>query len=56
MKCITKREMEKLLKHGVIKHSKYGIVNEQGTPTGFYKTRTHRYIEDKYVDIARKLD
>lgn len=52
---ITKQEMDKLFKHGIIKQTSYGIVSKLGKPTGFYKTKTNRYIEDKYVNIAKDL-
>ncbi len=56
MKKITNEEMKKLFKHGIIKHTARGIANKDGKPTGFYRTRTSRYIEDKYVDMAKNLD
>lgn len=52
---ITKKEMDKLFKHGILKQTAKGIVNKEGKPTGFFGTRTKRYIEDKYIEIARKL-
>lgn len=52
---ITKTEMDKLFKRGILKQTTHGIVNEDGKPTGFYGTKTKRYIEDKYIDMARKL-
>lgn len=47
--------MDKLFKHGIIKHSSNGVISNDGKPTGFYKTKTNRYIEDKYVEIAKEL-
>ena len=55
IKQITKEEVNVLLKNGVLKNTTDGLVNQKGYPTGFYTTRTKKYIEDKYVDIARKL-
>lgn len=55
MKRITNEEMKKLFKHGIVRHTSKGIVNNDGNPTGFYRTRTSRYIEDKYVDMAKSL-
>lgn len=54
MKLITKEEMEVLLKHNVVRNSHRGIIDKRGFPVGFYRTRNKRYIEDKYVGIARK--
>lgn len=47
--------MDTLLKNGIIKQTSRGIFSKDGKPTGFYRTKTNRYIEDKYVDIARTL-
>lgn len=55
IKIITQKEMNTLLKNGIIKHTARGIVSKDGKPTGFYRTKTNRYIEDKYVDIAKSL-
>lgn len=55
MKTITKNEFQKLLKHGMVKLTDNGVISAKGQPTGFYKTKTNRYIEDKYADMARKL-
>lgn len=55
MKEITKKEMEALLDKGVIRNSKKGYVKQNGDIVGFYRTRHRRYLEDKYVDIAKKL-
>lgn len=56
MKLITKEEMNRLLKNGIVHNSHKGIVNKGGYNIGFYRTRNKRYIEDKYVDIARDLE
>lgn len=55
MKEITKKEMEALLAKGVIRNSAKGYVKQNGDVVGFYRTRHRRYLEDKYVDIAKKL-
>ena len=55
MKEITKKEMEALIKNGVLRNSENGFVKENGDVVGFYRTRHRRYLEDKYVDIAKKL-
>lgn len=55
MKQITKEEMERLLSNGIVRNSHKGFVDKKGFTVGFYRTRNKRYIEDKYVGIARKL-
>lgn len=55
MKEITKKEMEALIEKGVICNSTRGYVKQNGDIVGFYRTRHRRYLEDKYVDIAKKL-
>ena len=55
LKEITKKEMEALLKNGVIRNSDRGFIKTNGDVVGFYRTRHRRYLEDKYVDIAKKL-
>lgn len=55
MKLITKEEMNTLLKNGIVRNSHNGMVDKRGFTVGFYRTRNKRYIEDKYVGIARKL-
>ena len=56
IKEITKRELEILFENGIIKNSRRGIVNKHGDLTGFCTTRNKKYIENKYVNIARKLE
>lgn len=48
-------EMRLLEKNNVIKNTKYGYIDREGNTTGFCRTRHKAYIEDKYVDIAKKL-
>ena len=55
LKEITKKEMEALIEKGVIRNSTRGYVKQNGDIVGFYRTRHRRYLEDKYVDIAKKL-
>lgn len=55
MKMITNEEMKRLFKNGIVKHTSKGITDKNGNPTGFYRTKTNRYIEDKYADIAKSL-
>ena len=45
--------MELLIKNEVVRNSSKGFVDKN--QIGFYRTRNRRYIEDKYVDIAKKL-
>lgn len=56
MKKITKEEIDLLLENNVIKNTTRGFVGQETNYTiGFYRTRHNRYMEDKYVDIARNL-
>lgn len=55
MKEITKENVELLIKNKVIHNSTKGLVDKKGNIVGFYRTRNKRYIEDKYVDIAKRL-
>lgn len=55
MKLITKEEMNTLFEKGILRNTKKGIVDRRESNVGFYRTRNKRYIEDKYVAIARKL-
>ena len=32
-----------------------GFIGSDGNEIGFYRTRHKRYMEDKYVDIAKKF-
>lgn len=54
MKEVTKEQMELLIKNGVVRNSSKGFVDKNENQIGFYRTRNRRYIEDKYVDIAKK--
>ena len=55
LKEVTKEQMELLIKNGVVRNSLKGFVDKNENQIGFYRTRNRRYIEDKYVDIAKKL-
>lgn len=46
--------MNALMNNGILRNSHHGIVDKNGFTVGFYKTRNKRYIEDKYVAIARE--
>lgn len=56
MKEIKLEEMKLLLKNEIIRNTKNGFVNRDGVQVGFYKTcHNKRFLEDKYVDIAKNL-
>lgn len=55
MKEIKKEAVELLEKKKIIHNSGRGYVDKFGNVVGFYRTRNKRYIEDKYVDIAKRL-
>ena len=55
MREITKKEMETLVNKKIIINTNEGYKNKFGSTIRFYRTRNKRYIEDKYVDIAKKL-
>lgn len=55
IKQISKQQIEKLLKDGVIRNTHRGYVKANGEHLGYYKTcGGHRYIEDYYVDLFNK--
>lgn len=47
--------MELLIKNGIVRNSAKGFIDKNDNQIGFYRTRNRRYIEEKYVDIAKKL-
>lgn len=52
IKYISKNEIEKLLSDGVIRNTKYGYIDRNGNPVGYYRTKgvaKKRYIEDRFV-------
>ena len=57
LKEISKQEIEKLIKAGIIRNSHEGYVNpKKHYRIGYYKTcGGHRYIEDWYADKAKTL-
>lgn len=58
IKEISKKELDVLLKNGILRNSHNGFINERGYHVGYYKTSgcAHkRYIEDAYVNKAREL-
>lgn len=55
MEQITKKQMDVLIENGILKNTREGIVTPDGMPTGFYQTRNKKYIEEKYVCIAKDL-
>lgn len=55
MKEIKKEEMELLESRQIIHNSDKGFVDRSRNVIGFYRTRNKRYIEDKYVNIAKKI-
>lgn len=55
LKEIEKEEMKLLENRKIIFNSSGGFVDKFGNIIGFYRTRNKRYIEDKYVDIAKRL-
>ena len=55
MKQINNEEMKKLIDNKYVQNSKKGLVDKYDNVVGFYHTKNKRYIEDKYVDIAKKL-
>lgn len=56
MKEIKKEAVELLEKRKIIRNSSRGYVDKFGNIIGFYRTRNKRYIEDKYVDITKRLN
>lgn len=55
IKPITRKEINILIENGIIHNSYNGIVDSKNNPVGYYAAKTKVYIEDKYVDIARKI-
>ena len=58
MKEISKNEIQKLIEKGFLKNTGSGYVNpKKNYRVGYYKTcGGHRYIEDWYSDMAKKLN
>jgi len=55
LKQISNEEMKKLIDNKYLRNGSKGFVDKRGDTVGFYRTRNKRYIEDRYVDIAKKL-
>lgn len=56
IKVVTKREKEKLIKHGFLRNTHNGYVDKRGHHTGHYKTCGGKiYLEDSLADIAKQL-
>ncbi|MCD8291185.1 MAG: hypothetical protein LUC91_06770 [Prevotella sp.] len=55
IKTITVDEVKALLNAGILRNTNRGFVNKSGDTVGYYVAKSRRYIEDKYVDIAKKL-
>lgn len=55
IKIITKEEVQLLIDKGILKNTKYGLVDQTLTPTGYYITRHKRYIEDRFADMAKLM-
>ena len=58
MKEISKKEIEKLIKAGFIKRASNGYINpKRNQRVGVVRTvhGRHRYIEDFYADMGKKL-
>ena len=60
MKEISKEEIQKLIEKGFLKNPKNGYVNpKKNYRVGYYRTKgagAKRYIEDFYVDMAKRLN
>lgn len=54
MKEITKEQVKLLMDKKIIKNGINGITDGDNRPIGFYRTRNKRYIEDRYVSIAKQ--
>lgn len=55
LKQISKEEIQKLLKAGVIRNSNYGYIDQKGRHIGYYKSVHKRWIEDRFVNQAQTL-
>ena len=55
MEQITQEQINALIENGILRNTREGIVNTDGLPAGFYKTRHKKYIEEKYLYIAKTL-
>lgn len=55
LKQISKEEIQKLLKAGVIRNSNYGYIDQKGRHIGYYKSVHKRWIEDRFANQAQTL-
>jgi len=58
IKPVTKKEIELLKEHGIIKHKGNVFVNNRGQEIAYYRTRgaaAKIYLEDWYANQAKKL-
>lgn len=55
LKQISKEEIQKLLKAGIIRNSNYGYIDQKGRHIGYYKSVHKRWIEDRFVNQAQTL-
>ena len=55
LKQISKEEIQKLLKVGVIRNSNYGYIDQKGRHIGYYKSVHKRWIEDRFANQAQTL-
>lgn len=55
MKEVKKQEINVLVESGIIRNTAQGFLDNRDYPIGFYRTRNKRYLEDKYVDMAKNL-
>lgn len=55
LKQISKEEIQKLLKSGVIRNSNYGYIDQKGRHIGYYKSVHKRWIEDRFANQAQTL-
>lgn len=55
LKQISKEEIQKLLKAGIIRNSNYGYIDQKGRHIGYYKSVHKRWIEDRFANQAQTL-
>lgn len=55
LKQISKEEIQKLLKAGIIRNSNYGYIDQKGRHIGYYKSVHKRWIEDRFANKAQTL-
>ena len=55
LKQISKEEIQKLLKAGIIRNTNYGYIDQKGRHIGYYKSVHKRWIEDRFANKAQTL-